>query len=408
MSSPFDRVVLVVLDGVGVGALPDADLYDDVGANTLAHVAHRCEGLSLPHMQALGLGNILPLAGVPETASALGAFGKMAEASCGKDSTTGHWEMCGILQETPLPSFPQGFPSEIIQAFSEATGIAPLGNLAISGTEVLRLLGEEHLRTGRPIVYTSVDSVFQIAAHEEVIPKAQLYDFCQKARKILDPWRVGRVIARPFVGSCADDFVRSSGRHDFSLPPVGETLLDLLQNQRFEVSAVGKISDIFCARGIDRFFATDSNTQGMSRTLEAFSALKQGLVFTNLIDFDMEYGHRLDATGFGSALEAFDCWLPEMMSAMGPRDLLLISADHGCDPTTEGTDHSREYVPVLAWSPTLQCGADLGTRSSFCDLGATIAEALGCSSPIAGTSFLSLLPLQGRLPDSLTSEGAKR
>jgi len=368
------RVVLITLDGVGVGALPDADAYGDAGANTLLHVAERCGGLHLPTLQKLGLGNILSLPGVPPVNDPAAGFGRMRERSAGKDTTTGHWELAGVVQIEPFPTYPQGFPPEIIAAFRRETGLDPLGNIAASGTEILRQLGEENLRSGRPIIYTSADSVFQVAAHEEVIPVERLYELCRAARRVLDPYRVGRVIARPFLGSCAANFKRTSRRHDFSLPPTAPTVLDRLAAAGHSVYGVGKIRDIFAGQGITDYVYSESNANGMEKTLAALELVQSGLIFVNLVDFDMLYGHRLDGPGFGRALEAFDCWLPGLLAALDDDDLLLITADHGCDPTTPGTDHSREYVPLLAWHQRLIKGRDLGERESFADVAATVAE----------------------------------
>ncbi|MCP3177338.1 phosphopentomutase [Desulfuromonas sp. KJ2020] len=372
----FERVVLITLDGVGVGAQEDAGDYGDEGADTLGHVARHCGGLRLPTLQALGLGNIHSVAGVSPVAEAKGLYGRLREISAGKDTTTGHWELAGIIQTQPFPTYPDGFPAAIMMAFQRETGLEPLGNIAASGTEILKVLGEEHLRTGRPIVYTSADSVFQIAAHEEVIPVERLYEICRIARRLLDPYRVGRVIARPFVGTCAADFRRTSRRHDFSLLPTQKTILDRVKEMGMRVYAVGKIRDIFAGQGVTDSVTSQSNADGMAKTLEALSVVNRGLIFTNLVDFDMLYGHRLEATGFGRALEEFDRWLPRLQQTMGPRDLLVITADHGCDPTTPGTDHSREYVPLLIWHPGLEKGADLGVRASFADVAATVAAAL--------------------------------
>lgn len=371
------RVVLITLDGVGVGALPDAKAYGDEGANTLLHVAEACSGLCLPTLQGLGLGNILSFPGVPSVDIAGAAFGRMRERSAGKDTTTGHWELAGVVQADPFPTYPQGFPAEIMAAFRRETGLDPLGNIAASGTEILRQLGEEHVRSGRPIVYTSSDSVFQIAAHEEVVPVEKLYEICRTARRLLDPFRIGRVIARPFLGSCAADFKRTSRRHDFSLPPTAPTVLDLLSGTGLRVYGVGKIRDIFAGRGITDYVYSESNADGMAKTLAALDSVEFGLIFTNLVDFDMLYGHRLDAEGFGRALETFDRWLPDLLTALNDDDLLIITADHGCDPTTPGTDHSREYVPLLVWHRGLMVGRDLGERESFADVAATVAEAFG-------------------------------
>jgi phosphopentomutase len=394
----FRRIVLIVLDGVGIGALPDAADYGDAGANTLQHVAEACGGLALPNLQRLGLGNLLPVMGVPPAAVPAAGYGRMAEISCGKDSTTGHWELAGIHQTHPFAVFPHGFPPEIIDEFARRTDLQPLGNCAASGTDILRQLGEEHIRTGRPIVYTSVDSVFQIAAHEEVIPVARLYELCQVARDILNPYRVVRVIARPFVGSARDGYQRTARRHDFSMPPNAETVLDRFRSTGLEVVGVGKISDLFAGRGITKALLTDNNRHGMALSLKALTELRQGVLFVNLVDFDMLYGHRLDAQGFGAALEAFDAWLPGLMGAMNEEDLLLITADHGCDPTTPGTDHCREYVPLLGWSAGMKAGCALGVRSSFADVAATLGENFGLGWAI-GESFLGLLSAEFDDPD---------
>ncbi|WP_432823655.1 phosphopentomutase, partial [Trichloromonas sp.] len=341
-------------------------------------------------LERMGLGNILPLPGVRPVAVAQAAWGRMAERSAGKDTTTGHWELAGIVEPQPLPTYPQGFPAEVIEAFTRETGVAPLGNIAASGTDILRMLGEEHVRSGRPIVYTSADSVFQIAAHEEIVPVERLYEICRVARRILDPYRVGRVIARPFVGNGVDDYRRTSRRHDFSLPPTAPTVLDALVAAGVCVYGIGKIKDIFAGRGISDHAYSSSNSDGMAKTLQALARVDQGLIFTNLVDFDMLFGHRLDARGFGAALEEFDRWLPDLLAAVSSGDLVIITADHGCDPTTPGTDHSREYVPLLAWSPGMGAGAELGRRCSFADVAATIAEGFGLA-PGAGESFFAAL-----------------
>ena len=371
---PIQRVILIVLDGVGIGALPDAASYGDSDANTLLHIAQADGGLQLPNLQQCGLGNILTLPGVPVAAPARAHYGRMQSCAAGKDSTTGHWEICGVTQSQPFATFPQGFPDEIITAFQQQTGLAPLGNVAASGTDVLRLFGAEHLRTGRPIVYTSVDSVFQIAAHEEVIALERLYEICRIARSLLDPYRVARVIARPFTGTAADNFKRTRRRHDFSLPPTTPTVLDDLIANNLTVYAIGKISDLFAGRGISTSVPTRNNQEGMEQTIAALRLVERGLIFTNLIDFDMEYGHRLDVPGFARALERFDAALAPLLAALSANDLLLITADHGCDPTTAGSDHSREYVPLLAWQSGMTVGSDLGTRATFADLAATIAR----------------------------------
>jgi len=398
MNSRVRRTVLIVLDGVGVGALPDAADYGDAGANTLLHVAEAVGGLRLPHLQQMGLGNILPLPGVPAAVSPTACYGRMAELSAGKDSTTGHWELAGVRLEQPFPTYPHGFPREIMAAFEARTGYRAIGNLAISGTEVLRQYGEEHLRCGSPIVYTSVDSVFQIAAHEEVLPVEELYALCRTTRELLNPWRIGRVIARPFVGSCAADFRRTPRRHDFSLPPTAPTILDRLREKGCPVVGVGKVGDLFAGRGLSVSLPSESNRHGMELTLQAVRERPAGLIFTNLVDFDMEFGHRLDAAGFARALEEFDAWLPGLQSLLGQEDLLLITADHGCDPTTPGTDHCREYVPLLAWRPGVP-GGSLGTRNGFDAVAATLAQ--GFSVPWeGGEGFLTEMDFTAQKGDS--------
>nr|WP_305041708.1 phosphopentomutase [Geoalkalibacter sp.] len=383
--------MLITLDGLGVGALPDAAAYGDGAVDTLGHLLKAQPALRLPHLRGMGLGNLHPAAGLAPANPPLACFGRMAERSAGKDTTTGHWELAGLIQSDPLPTFPRGFPPEVIQAFTEKTGIEPLGNIAASGTEILERLGEEHLRTGRPILYTSVDSVFQLAAHEDIIPVERLYQLCRTARRILDPYRVGRVIARPFVGDGPGSFRRTARRHDFSLPPFSPTLLDLLLQRGLAVIGVGKIGDIFAGRGLSRSLPSRDNADGMKLILENFVGMKRGLLFANLVDFDMLHGHRRDTAGFARALEEFDGWLPLMQGAMGEGDLLVLTADHGCDPTAPGTDHTREYVPLLVWSPTFRGGTDLGCRKSFADVAATLGEAF--EVPIAaGRSFLAQLP----------------
>lgn len=384
------RVVLLVLDGVGVGALPDAAGYGDAQAATLPHVAAAVGGLNLPNLARLGLGHIAAIDGVVAADHPQGCFGRMAEKSPGKDSVTGHWELAGVTLSQPFRTFPDGFPEQMISEFSAVAGCRPLGNIAASGTDILRRLGEEHLQTGRPIVYTSSDSVFQIAAHESVIPPDKLYQLCREAEKILLPYNVCRVIARPFVGESAASFRRTAGRHDFPQAPPEPTLLDRLQSNGVTTCGVGKIHDLFAGRGLDFSWPTSNNQEGMRKTLEALSQVASGLVMTNLVDFDMLYGHRLDAAGFASALEDFDAWLPQLYSHLGEDDLLIISADHGCDPTTAGTDHSREYVPLLVWGRALEHAVDLGSRQTFADVAATVAE-LFMLPGSAGHSFLAEL-----------------
>ncbi len=386
------RVVLIVLDGVGIGALPDAASYGDEQAATLQHVAAAVGGLNLPHLAELGLGRLADIPGVPAVKNPSGCFGRMAEKSPGKDSVTGHWELAGVTLQQPFRTFPQGFPDPLIAEFSRVAGCRPLGNVAASGTDILRRLGEEHLRTGRPIVYTSSDSVFQIAAHEEVLPPEQLYALCHAAEKILLPYNVCRVIARPFVGDCANNFRRTAGRHDFPQPPPAPTLLDQLQQSGISTCGVGKIHDLFAGRGLAESISTSSNRQGMQATLDILSTINNGLVMTNLVDFDMLYGHRLDAGGFAAALEEFDRWLPQLQRRLGANDLLLVTADHGCDPTTPGTDHTREYVPLLVWGESAAAGVDLGIRSTFADVAASIFAYFqlpsGCGSSFVPQIFV--------------------
>lgn len=386
----FQRILLVVLDSCGIGRAPDAAAFGDAGANTLANLARACGGLTLPHLQALGLGNIEPLRGVPATPAPLAAFGRMVEQSPGKDTTTGHWELAGLILKRPFPLFPHGFPPEIIEPFERVAGKKILGNKPASGTEIIAELGEEHLRSGRPIVYTSADSVFQIAAHEEVIPLPEIYRLCREARKIGDRFQIGRIIARPFVGQDRGSFRRTANRHDFSLPPSGPTILDHLQRAGLETVGIGKISDIFAGQGLTHSLPTRSNADGMEKIAAALEEHPRGLLFANLVDFDMIFGHRRDVEGYRRGLEAFDCALPSLLDRLSGSDLLFITADHGCDPTFSGTDHTRETVPLLAYSRRKKSGADLGRRDTFADVAATIAE--NFSLPLeTGTSFGELL-----------------
>jgi len=385
------RAVWIVLDGVGVGELPDAGDYGDRGASTLPHVAAACGGLALPNLGRLGLGHLAAIPGVPPDSAPQGAFGRMRECAAGKDSISGHWELAGVTLKIPFATYPDGFPAGLLDGFAALAGKPPLGNISSSGTAILEQFGAEHLRTGRPILYTSVDSVFQVAAHIEVMSEAALCGLCQSARELCDHYRIGRVIARPFQGDPAAGFSRTAGRRDFPMPPPVPTLLDRLSAAGVAVWSVGKLADLFAGRGIARKVSTGDNLEGMARILEVWPALPSpGLVAANLIDFDMIYGHRQDARGFGRALEVFDAWLPALQQAMRADDLLLISADHGCDPSTPGTDHTREYVPILAWRPGLEEGVPLGERQSFADLGATLAEFFGVDF-CEGTSFFHKL-----------------
>jgi phosphopentomutase len=385
------RVLVIVLDSCGVGALPDAGRYGDEGAATLPHTAAACGGLALPALQRLGLGRIAAIPGVPPEPSPAGAFGKMAERSAGKDSTTGHWELMGIVLDRPFPTYAQGFPAEVIEPFESRIGYRVLGNRPASGTEIIKELGEEHLRTGRPIVYTSADSVFQIAAHEARTPVDELYRYCRIAREILTgPHAVGRVIARPFVGE-PGAFVRTDRRRDFSLPPPAPTVLDRVHAAGLPVVAIGKINDLFAGRGITDAVHTHDDLDGMRATLRAMEATRDGLIFTNLVDLDTLFGHRNNPQGYGRDLEQIDAELAKVVARLGTNDLLMITADHGNDPTTPSTDHSREYVPLLVAGARVRGGVDLGIRQTFADVGATVAQALGVEPPRVGTSVLDLV-----------------
>lgn len=384
VAKPFDRVVWIVLDSVGIGAMPDAGEYGDEGSDTLGNIARR-QKVELPNMRRIGLGNIKPLAGIPPAEHPAGAYGKCRLASPGKDTTTGHWEMTGIILDRPFPTYPHGFPLEIIQPFEDAIGRKVLGNRPASGTEIIQELGAEHLRTRSPIVYTSADSVFQIAAHEDVIPVPELYLMCEIARNLLrGPNEVGRVIARPFEGK-PGHFVRTANRHDYAVPPPDGMLLDRLSQHHVPVYAVGKISDIFLGRGITHSVKTKNNSDGMEQTANAMRTQTNGLIFVNLVDFDQQYGHRNDVPGYAGALEAVDRWLPSLDMRNG--DMLILTADHGCDPTTPSTDHSREYTPLLVYGAGVKSGMNLNTRGTLADIGQTVAENFGASIA-AGSSFL--------------------
>ncbi|HZK25418.1 MAG TPA: phosphopentomutase [Oscillospiraceae bacterium] len=387
------RVIMVVLDSVGVGELPDASFYGDAGSNTLAHTAQAVGGLQLPWLQSLGLGCITEIAGVPCSGQPRAAYGKMAERSPGKDTTTGHWEMTGIILSQAFPVFPAGFPPEIMQPFSKAIGRAFLGNVKASGTEIIAELGAQHLATGKPIVYTSADSVFQIAAHEAVVPVEQLYAWCEMARELLSgDYAVGRVIARPFVGE-PGNFQRTANRKDYSLAPPQEMLLDKLKAAGEEVVAIGKINDVFAGRGITASVHTANNDDGMSTLLTLLDNYQQGLLFINLVDFDMVYGHRNNAAGYAQALERVDGQLAAVSDKMTADDLLIILADHGCDPTFHHTDHTREYVPLLVYGAQVRPGP-LGVRETFADVGATVACLLGAAPLAAGKDFSQELGLK--------------
>jgi phosphopentomutase len=384
----FSRIIWIVLDSAGIGEMPDAAKYGDVGSDTIGNIA-RQRPMKLPNLCRLGLANIKPLNGLAPDPAPLGSFGKCALASPGKDTTTGHWEMAGIHLDEPFPLFPHGFPPEVMNEFESRIGRTAIGNKAASGTEIIKELGEEHVRTGSPIVYTSADSVFQVAAHEEVIPLFELYRICETARDILrGPYEVGRVIARPFEGT-AGHFKRTTNRHDYAVPPPKGMLLDQLAAAKVNVFSIGKIFDVFLGRGIHEYEKTKSNADGMTKTLVAMEAAPSGLIFVNLVDFDQLFGHRNDVEGYARALEEVDAWLPEFQSKLGDGDLAILTADHGCDPTTPSTDHSREYVPLLVYGKKAKPG-NLGVRGSLSDIGQTVAQNFG-TEIVRGTSFLSQL-----------------
>ncbi len=379
------RAAIIILDGVGAGEMPDAASYGDEGSNTLKNLARAVGGLDLPTLEGMGLGNIIEIEGVPRKEKPVASWGRMAERSAGKDTITGHWEMTGIISEKPFPTYPNGFPPEIIEKFERRIGRSVLWNKPASGTEIIRELGEEHMRTGQPIVYTSADSVFQIAAHEDIISVEELYRMCKAAREILTPpHNVCRVIARPFVGP---PFVRTYLRKDFALTPPEDTVLDMLCKNGIEVWSVGKVCDMYGKRGFTRCIKSAGNADGMEKLSEVLTEFLNGLIFINLVDFDTLYGHRNNTEGFSSALEAFDTWLATFIPKLGEEDFLFITADHGCDPTTPSTDHSREYVPVLFYNNKLQ-PKDLGLRETFMDLGVTVAEIFQIKGFKKGKSFL--------------------
>ncbi|MBI9044657.1 MAG: phosphopentomutase [Anaerolineaceae bacterium] len=384
------RVVVIVLDGVGVGELPDADLYGDIGSNSLSNTSRVMNGLKLPHMGEIGLGNITDVVGVPPQTDTKGAYGKCVEISKGKDSVTGHWELMGIEVKRPFPTYPDGFPPEILDEFKRLTGLDVLGNKAASGTDIIKELGEEHMRTKKPIVYTSADSVFQIAAHEEIYPIEELYRLCEISREMLKgDHAVGRVIARPFIGENAETFTRTPRRHDYPLLAPTDTMMDTLLKQGFEVFATGKIDDLFGNRGISKTHHTVSNVESAQAMIDFLKEDFSGLIISNLIEFDMTYGHRNDPKGFAAKLEEFDAMIPAIRAQMQPQDIAMIVADHGVDPTTKSTDHSREYIPLLVFGPSVKNNVDLGIRGSFADVAATIADIFCVTPPEAGTSFLA-------------------
>lgn len=384
------RVILIVLDSLGIGEMDDAINYNDVGSDTLGNVYDKCNGLSIPRLRSLGIGNIMGVTKIEPIKEVIGSFGRAKEASAGKDTVTGHWEMAGVILKDPLNTFENGFTKEIIEEFirkAKAKGI--LGNKVASGTDIIEELGEEHIKKGYPIVYTSADSVFQIAAHEEIIPLEELYSMCKIAREILvGDNTVGRVIARPFIGK-KGSFKRTSNRRDYALDPFNKTILDYISEENLEVSCVGKIEDIFNKRGVTRAVHIKNNMDGVDKTLEYMNSIESGLIFTNLVDFDMLYGHRNDFLGYGKAIEEFDLRLNEIFENLKDEDILIITADHGCDPTTSGTDHSREYIPILIYGNTIREGKDIKTRDTFADIGKSILDYLGIKNKLVGKSFMN-------------------
>ena len=386
---PIRRVVVLVIDGLGVGASPDAAKFGDEGTDTFGHACEAVGGAKVPTLQALGLGNLHPAKGVAPAERPRAAYGRMREVSPAKDTVNGHWEMMGCTTETPFATFPKGFPLEVVEAFKKAAGVpGMMGNKPASGTEILKECGPVHERTRLPIVYTSADSVFQIAAHEKLVPLATLYDWCLAARRILDRWNVARVIARPFVGT-PGDYTRTYNRRDFAMAPPKETVLDRLAAKGLPVVGVGKIHDIFSGRGLSGSIHTEGNRDGMAATVGALAEMEGGLVFANLVDTDMHFGHRRDPKGYVRCLEEFDDDLRVLIEGLSPSDLLAITSDHGCDPTfAKTTDHTREDVPLLVLRPGGPPGGDLGVRATFADLGATVAEALGVAPPGGARSFL--------------------
>ncbi len=381
------RAILVVLDGVGVGANPAAAVYGDEGATSLEHCAQAIGGLALPHLGSIGLGNITSILGTPPRADVSGSYGRMASAAAGKDSTTGHWEMTGVVLQKPLPTYPHGFPADLVSQFEQAIGRKVIGNIVASGTEVIQVFGEEHLRTGFPILYTSADIVFQVAAHQDIISLETLYKMCETARSLLTGENaVGRVIARPFLGT-PGAFKRTEHRRDFSLAPLGVTLLDQLKKAGKDVIGLGKIEDLFAGRGLTQADHTETNRDGMDVTLRWLKRDFEGLLFVNLVEFDMLWGHRRDSQGYAQALRDVDSWFAQVQQVMRPEDAIFFTADHGVDPTYRGTDHTRECVPLLAYGQPIRTGVNLGTRPTFADIGQTLAQVFGVEKLAAGTSF---------------------
>lgn len=388
----YKRIFLIVMDSVGIGEAPDAELYNDKGADTLGHIAEHMSGLNMPNMKKLGLGNIRELKGIPAVAEPMACYGKMQEASKGKDTMTGHWEIMGLNVQTPFQTFPNGFPQELIDEIEKRTGRKVIGNKPASGTAIIEELGKEHMETGALIVYTSADPVLQIAAHEEIVPLEELYKICEICRELTldDRYKVGRVIARPFVGE-PGNFTRTANRHDYALKPFGRTVMNELKDSGFDVIALGKISDIYAGEGVTEAIRTKNNMDGMDKLVDSLKKDFHGLSFLNLVDFDAVYGHRRNPEGYGKALEEFDARLPEVLDLLQDDDLLIITADHGNDPVHHGTDHTREYVPLLVYSKRMDKGVSLGIRETFADVGATIADNFKVKMPEYGTSFLDEL-----------------
>ena len=386
------RAIVIILDGAGIGELPDADIYGDAGSDTLVNLAKKVGGLNIPNLGKLGLGCIRHIKGVSCHEEPIGNYGKMAEVSPGKDSTTGHWELGGLVLNNPFPTYPNGFPKEIIEEFTKQTGYGVIGNKAASGTEIIKELGEEHLTTGKLIVYTSADSVFQIAANDSLIPLEELYRLCEISRKFLKgKHEIARVIARPFKGTNKENFTRTKYRKDYSLKPIGKTILTTLKENNIPTVAIGKISDLYAYEGISESVMTKSTEGGMSALLDSLTEYKNGLIMANLVDFDMLWGHRNDPDGFKQGLEIFDVWLAQFISNLDENDMLILTADHGNDPTTPSTDHSREYVPILCYGHLLKSGVNMGVRKTFADLQASLAEYFSVSKTVHGESFMPLI-----------------
>lgn len=392
MRNEIKRAIVIVLDGIGVGEAPDASAYGDEGSNSVGNTAQKIGGLAVPNMQKLGFGNIIPIEGVPETQDVRGAWGKLQPKSAGKDSVTGHWELMGIYLEHPFPTYPNGFPDDIVQKIEEATGVTFIGNVVASGTIIVQEMGAEHVRTGNPILYTSADSVFQIAAHEEVIPLERLYEICEIARGILvGEHGVGRVIARPFIGNEADGFTRTKNRHDYSITTPSASIIDSLAENGKTVASVGKIYDLFGGQNISAQYPAKTNLDSLQQLEKALDEVDEGLIFVNLVEFDQNFGHRNNYEGYANAIREFDAYLPKIMAHLNDDDLVFISADHGVDPTTDSTDHSREYVPLLVFGGGMDKAVNLGTRATLADVGATIAEIFDVETPQIGSSFLGIL-----------------